>query len=160
MGDILAIISKAQFEAAHKNAKVGEKLDFTKYVSTHAALEPVRSGGSIFLVTVRPPDERLWLLAELVNPKHDGKQWGARPSTLAVKDVTDLLGKLKFVNGKGISAKKGALGMSLQTPRQLTAEDAALLRGSKAAPRAEEPPAKAKEPAPRPAVEKDRKSVV
>lgn len=134
MGDILAIISKAQFEAAHKNATVGEKLNFTKYVSSHAALEPVRSGGSIFLVTVRPPDERLWLLAELVNPKHDGKQWESKPSTLAVKDVTDLLGKLKFVNGKGISAKKGALGMSLQTPRQLTAEDAALLRGKPLSP--------------------------
>lgn len=154
MGDILAIISKAQFEAAHKNAKVGEKLNFTTYVSTHAALEPVRGGGSIFLVTVRPPDERLWLLAELVNPKHDGKQWKSAASSLAVKDVTDALPKLKFVNGKGIAPKKGALGMSLQTPRQLTAEDSALLRGGKSArtapapePEVEAPPAKKAEPA-------------
>ncbi|MBL8912007.1 MAG: TIGR02996 domain-containing protein [Archangium sp.] len=155
MGDILAIISKAQFEAAHKNAKVGEKLNFTVYVSTHAALEPVRGGGSIFLVTVRPPDERLWLLAELVNPKHDGKQWKSAASSLAVNDVTDALPKLKFVNGKGIAPKKGALGMSLQTPRQLTTEDSALLRGGKSAapaPKAEAP-AKAEQPKAAPAAE-------
>jgi uncharacterized protein (TIGR02996 family) len=133
MADILAIISKAQFEAAHPKAKEGDALGFTKYVSTHAALEAVRSGGSIFLVTVRPPDERLWLLAELVDPKHDGKAWVSAASKLAVRDVTALISKLKFVNGKGISAKKGALGMSLQTPRQLSADDTALLRGSSAA---------------------------
>ncbi|MFT3713344.1 MAG: TIGR02996 domain-containing protein [Archangium sp.] len=139
MGDILAIISKAQFEAAHKNAKVGEKLNFTQYVSTHAALEPVRGGGSIFLVTVRPPDERLWLLAELVNPKHDGKAWTAKASSTEVRDITALISVLKFENGKGITAKKGALGMSLQTPRLLSAADVAALRGKggQAAPKPE-----------------------
>ena len=129
MADIFAIISKAQFEAAHPSAKVGEALGFSKYVSNHAALEPVRGGGSIFLVTVRPPDEQLWLIGELSDPKHDGKAWSSSPSKLVVRDITSLISKIKFVNGKGISAKKGALGMSLQTPRQLSAEDVALLRG-------------------------------
>ena len=144
MSDFLAIISKAQFEAAHRDAKLGEQLGFTKYGSSHAALEPVRGGGSLFLVTVRPPDERLWLLAELVNPSHDGKAWVAARSTVAVRDITALLGKLVFTTGKGISAKKGALGMSLQTPRALTAGDVKLLRSGNGAPAADEAvPAKA-----------------
>lgn len=131
MADILAIISKAQFEAAHKAAKPGDALGLTQYVSTHASLEPVRDGGAIFLVTVRPPDEQLWLIGVLENPKHDGKAWKVKSSDARVKDVTALIPKLKFSTGKGIQAKKGALGMSLQTPRLLTAEDVALLRGSK-----------------------------
>lgn len=145
MADLLAIISKAQFEAAHRNAKVGETLNFTKYVSTHPALEPVRGGGSLFLVTVRPPDERLWLVGELVNPKHDGAAWVAKASTVPVRDVTALLSSLKFTTGKGVSAKKGALGMSLQTPRQLTEADVALLRGGArpARPAKEQPPVEA-----------------
>lgn len=133
MGDILAIISKAQFEAAHRAAKPGDVLNITQYVSTHAALEPVRDGGTIFLVTVRPPDEALWLIGALEDPKHDGKAWKVKSAGVAVKDITALIPKLKFNTGKGIQAKKGALGMSLQTPRLLTDEDVALLRGSKAA---------------------------
>jgi len=58
-------------------------LGFKQYLSTHAALEPLRGGGSLFLVTVRPPDERLWLIGELVGPKHDGKAWNSKASTLA-----------------------------------------------------------------------------
>lgn len=141
MTDLFVIIARAQFEAEHRAAKVGDTLGYTRYVSTHAALEPVRTGGSLFLVTVRPPDERLWLLAELRDPKHDGKAWVAAPSTVAVRDITALIPKLKFASGKGVTAKKGALGMSLQTPRALTAEDVALLRGGKAAaaPRQPEP---------------------
>ena len=132
MADLLAIISKAQFEAAHRTAKRGDALGFTEYVSSHAALEPLRSGGSLFLVTVRPPDERLWLLAELVDPKHDGKAWKSKPSASVVKDITALIPKLEFSSGKGLAPKKGALGMSLQTPRLLTAKDSALLRGKAA----------------------------
>src|SRR5262249_34282417 len=42
--------------------------------------------------------------------------------------------EIKFESGKGIQAKKGALGMSLQTPRALTPEDSRLLRGGAAPP--------------------------
>lgn len=152
MGDILAIISKAQFEAAHRDAKPGDALGFTQYLSAHAALEPVRGGGSIFLVTVRPPDERLWLVAELVDPKHDGKAWKSKPSTVLVKDITAAISALQFTNGKGLSPKKGALGMSLQTPRALTENDVALLRGGvKAKVKAAPPPAPVPASAPTPA---------
>lgn len=155
MPNLLAIISKAQFEAAHRGASEGDTLGFDRYVSTHASLTPLKAGGSLFLVTVRPPDERLWLLAELVDPKHDGKQWKSAPSTLAVRDVTALIPSLRFANGKGLAPKKGALGMSLQTPRQLTDEDAALLRGKGAAPKASKPATRAPE-AERPAEPRQR----
>ncbi|MBL8918991.1 MAG: TIGR02996 domain-containing protein [Myxococcaceae bacterium] len=157
MPNLLAIISKAQFEASHRSAKEGDALGFDRYVSTHASLTPLNAGGSLFLVTVRPPDERLWLLGELVDPTHDGKQWKSAPSSLAVRDITALIPSLRFANGKGLAPKKGALGMSLQTPRQLTDEDAALLRGKAGAPKASKPvttPATAKESKPEKAAKK------
>jgi len=43
--------------------------------------------------------------------------------------VTAAIRKLKFESGTGLQPKKGALGMSLQTPRALTAADVTLLRG-------------------------------
>lgn len=132
MTDLLLIISKAHFEAEHRNAKEGDALAFKKYGSTHATIEQVKGGGSLFLVTVRPPDERLWLVGELVNPTHDGHDWKAPPSDLTVRDITALIPKFTFSNGKGLAPKKGALGMSLQTPRVLTAEDVAMLRGGAA----------------------------
>lgn len=132
MPNVLAIISKAQFEAAHPRATEGDELGFARYASTHAALSPLTGGGSLFLVTVRPPDERLWLIGELVEPTHDGKAWKSSPSTVRVRDITALIPRLRFSNGKGLSPKKGALGMSLQTPRQLTDDDTDLLRGSAA----------------------------
>lgn len=150
MPNLLAIISKAQFEASHRSAKEGDALGFDRYVSTHASLTPLKQGGSLFLVTVRPPDERLWLLGELVDPTHDGKQWKSAPSSLAVRDVTALIPSLRFANDKGLSPKKGALGMSLQTPRQLTDDDAALLRGKAGAPKASKPAAAPETPKAKP----------
>ncbi|MBM4778986.1 MAG: TIGR02996 domain-containing protein [Archangiaceae bacterium] len=129
MANLLAIIAKAQFETSHPDAREGDALELDRYISTNAALTGLKAGGSLFLVTVRPPDERLWLVGELVDPKHDGKAWRSAPSKLAVRDVTALISELKFTTGKGLAPKKGALGMSLQTPRQLTDEDVALLRG-------------------------------
>ncbi len=130
MPNLLAIIAKAQFEQSHPEVREGDALEFDRYVSTNAALTSLEEGGSLFLVTVRPPDERLWLVGELVDPKHDGKAWKSAPSKTMVRDVTALIPELKFASGKGLAPKKGALGMSLQTPRQLTDDDAALLRGN------------------------------
>lgn len=136
MPNLLAIIAKAQFEEHHADAREGAALAFDRYVSTNAALGALKSGGSLFLVTVRPPDERLWLVGELVDPKHDGKAWRSAPSTVTVRDITALIPTLRFTTGKGLAPKKGALGMSLQTPRQLTDDDVALLRGGPVAPTA------------------------
>lgn len=143
MADVMAIISKAVFEKSAKHAKVGDVLPIDRYASTHKTLDALEGGGRLFLVTVRPP-ETLWLVAVLERPKLKQGAWVAAKNATAVRDLSSVQGKVKFVSGTGISAKKCALGMSLQTPRALTVDDAALLAGSSApAPKAARTPAPA-----------------
>ncbi|MCW5806267.1 MAG: TIGR02996 domain-containing protein [Deltaproteobacteria bacterium] len=124
-------MSKAVFEkVAGKSPSVGARLRMDRYVSGNKALEPLSNGGKLYLVTVRPPDEALWLVAVLEKPKFDGEQWLAKPCDTPITDISDLRGEIKFASGVGITAKKGALGMSLQTPRALTDEDVELLDGA------------------------------
>jgi uncharacterized protein (TIGR02996 family) len=131
VADMMAIVSKAVFEkVAGKNPTVGSQLRMDRYVSANKTLEPLSAGGKLYLVTVRPPDEALWLVAVLVKPKFDGEQWVAKASDAPITDISGLRGEIKFTSGVGITAKKGALGMSLQTPRALTAEDVELLDGA------------------------------
>ena len=128
MPDMMAIVSKAIFEkAAGKLPTTGTKLQMDRYVSANKALDPLKQGGKLYLVTVRPPDEELWLVAILDKPKFDGKQWIAKASQIPITDISKLRSKIKFESGVGITDKKGALGMSLQTPRALTSADTALL---------------------------------
>lgn len=128
MADVLAIVSKAVFEkAAGKAGAVGEHLAMDRYVSANKNLAPLAAGGKLYVVTVRPPDEQLWLIAVLDQPAFDGAQWIAAPSSVPITDITHLRGQLRFESGAGITARPGALGMSLQTPRVLTAGDVALL---------------------------------
>jgi uncharacterized protein (TIGR02996 family) len=129
MADVMAIVSKAVFEKQAPGAGVGVVLPLDQYVSTHKALEPLAEGGALFLVTVRPPDEALWLVAVLEAPQRRADGWHAKPNRAPIRDLSALKAKLTFANGKGLAAKPGALGMSLQTPRALTPADAALLRG-------------------------------
>lgn len=129
MPSVLAIVSKAIFDRDARGAVVGAVVPLDRYVSKNKGLSPVAEGGALFLVTVRPPDERLWLAAILESPKFDGENWIAAKNVVAIRDISDLKDKIKFTSGTGISAKKGALGMSLQTPRVLTDADVALLRG-------------------------------
>jgi Leucine-rich repeat (LRR) protein len=140
MPDLMAIVSKAVFEKdAGKNPTLGTRLGMDRYVSANKGLEPLAAGGRLYLVTVRPPNEALWLVAVLEQPKFDGKQWVSAKSQAPITDISALRSELKFESGKGITAAPGALGMSLQTPRVLTAADAALIdaRIGGAAPRAE-----------------------
>lgn len=130
MPSLLAIVSKAQFEGLSKSARPGDRLRLDRYDSTHKALAPLSEGGALFLVTVRPPDEALWLVAILESPRLEGGAWRAAPSEAPITDVTALREKLRFSTGSGIQAKKGALGMSLQTPRRLTDADVLLLRSA------------------------------
>lgn len=133
MADVMAIVAKAIFEkAAGKSPAVGSVLQMDRYVSANKALAPAGEGGRLFLVTVRPPNEALWLVAILDRPSFDGTQWISAPSTQPITDITALKDKLKFATGKGITAAPGALGMSLQTPRVMTPADAALLTGAPA----------------------------
>lgn len=135
MGSVMAVISKAVFEKqAPKGLSPGGVWPLDRYVSKTAGLRVLADGGALFLVTVRPPDERLWLVAVLESPRFDGEQWTAAPNVVPVRDATPLLPKLRFTTGKGIAAQPGKLGMSLQTPRELTDEDVAELRGGAPAP--------------------------
>ena len=128
MPDILAIVSKAIFErdarVAGKPAKPGDVWPIDRYNTTTKAFQALKSGGRIFLVTVRPPDERLWFVGVVDSPSFDGSAWIApKPNALPVTDITPLRKTLRFESGKGISQEKGTLGMSLQTPRVLTPDD-------------------------------------
>jgi hypothetical protein len=133
--DILAIVSKAIFE---KDARVGGKVaspgdvwPVDRYTSSNKALQPLSAGGRIFLVTVRPPDEQLWLVGVVDAPRFDGAAWvSATPNALPVTNVSPLRKTIAFESGKGMSQDKGALGMSLQTPRALTPPDVAQLLGA------------------------------
>ncbi|MFP2929257.1 hypothetical protein ACLESO_29460 [Pyxidicoccus sp. 3LG] len=126
MPDMLAIISKAVFEKEAAGKKPGDVLPTDRYRSNSKHLSPLGSGGRLFLVTVRPPNEELWLVAVLEGLREDDEGWRARPNRVPITDITALIPKVRFESGKGIQAAKGALGMSLQTPRALAAADAAL----------------------------------
>jgi hypothetical protein len=128
MGDILAIVSKAVFEkdarVAGKVVGPGDVWAVDRYNSANKGLASLKDGGRIFLVTVRPPDEQLWLVGVVDSPAFDGSAWvSTKPNTIAVTNITALRKTLVFDSGKGMSQDKGALGMSLQTPRTLTASD-------------------------------------
>ena len=130
MPSVLAIVSKALFEKmVPKDVKLGTAVSIDRYVSKNKTFDQLASGGSIFLVTVRPPDEKLWLVGILENPKKEGDAWISAPNATPLADITGAIRKLKFESGKGLAAKKGALGMSLQTPRALTDADEEIVRG-------------------------------
>ena len=143
MSSVLAIVSKAVFEKmVPKDVQLGAVVSTDRYVSSHKAFEGLKEGGAIFLVTVRPPDERLWLVGILQDPKRKADAWVSAPNTTPLTDITSAIDALKFTGGTGISAKKGALGMSLQTPRTLTDDDVTLLAGLAEPERPQEPRAK------------------
>jgi hypothetical protein len=127
MPDMLAIISKAVFEKDASGLKPGDVLPLDRYRSNSKHLEPLASGGRLFLVTVRPPNEALWLVAVLEGLKSGTEGWHARPNRVPITDITALIPQIRFESGKGIQAAKGALGVSLQTPRALAPTDVALM---------------------------------
>lgn len=135
MSDVLAIVSKAVFEkAAGKSPVLGQRLGLDRYLSNNRGLAPLASGGRLFLVTVRPPDEALWLVAVLENPRAEDGAWVAAPCDTPLTDLSLLKAQLTFESGKGLPTAAGTLGMSLQTPRVLTAADSTLLLAAIGAP--------------------------
>lgn len=126
----MAIVSKAVFEKESPGAKVGDVLPLAMYRSAHKAFEKLDDKSRLFLVTVRPPDEKFWLVAVLEGLKFDGEKWLAKLNGAKVTDLAHLKSVLTFESGKGINAAKGQLGMSLQTPRVLTAADSNALLGA------------------------------
>ncbi|MFT3754955.1 MAG: hypothetical protein QM769_03240 [Pseudoxanthomonas sp.] len=136
---MMAIVSKAVFDKEAPTAKLGAVLPMKFYRSASKHLERLESGGRLFLVTVRPPSEALWLVAVLEDLKFDGSKWQASRNRYPVTDIGALKGALKFESGKGITAAKGALGMSLQTPRALSANDVELLLQATGGPKPAKP---------------------
>ncbi|MDI1450183.1 hypothetical protein [Polyangium sp. 6x1] len=130
MPDVLAIVSKAVFEKEAGGRKPGKVWPIDTYHSQSKALAPLASGGRLFLVTVRPPADTLWLVAVLENPQNNGKGWRSGRNRVPIHDISSLVPRIQFANGKGITASPGTLGMSLQTPRLLDAPSAALLFGA------------------------------
>lgn len=141
MPNILAIVSKTVFKKEAKELGVGDVWETAAYTSTHAALAPLAKGGRLFLVTVRP-DVELWLVAVLEQPKASKGAWRAAANVAPIRDVTALIPKILFASGKGI-VRDAKLGMSLQSPRELSPATADLLAGAKSA----AAPAKAAKPA-------------
>ncbi len=133
MSSVLAVVSKAVFEKQAKGLAPGSVWRTDRYASRNPNLEPLASGGDLYLVTVRPGDV-LWLVAILRDPKADADGWKSDPNTTPIADITKLLPRFRFSTGKGVKADKGKLGMSLQTPRQLTDGDEKLLGGTPRAP--------------------------
>lgn len=121
MGSILAIVSKKVFEKDCPGAALGGMYPSSEYHSTHKGLQALSEGGDLYLVTARP-GEQLWLVGVLRQPKKTQSGWSATNETPMI-DITALRAAIQFESGKGISQKKGALGMSLQTPRVLSAAD-------------------------------------
>lgn len=130
MSNLLALVSKSGFrdiQSAFGDLVEGRVLGVDRYHSKHKRLEPLADGGSLFLVTVR--DDRLWLVGVLESPRFDGKGWEAAPNAVPVTDLTARVDALSFDNGKGLKTPPSKWAMSLQTPRVLTVEDVALIRG-------------------------------
>ncbi len=151
MASVFAVVSKKVYESearvAGKVLGLGGVWKTEMYKSTHASLKPLGDGGHLFLVTVRPPSEALWLIAVLRDVKAAKDGWKSSPNTTPITDITPLKSKIRFATGSGITAAKGKLGMSLQNPRTLTDADVKLLlavAGGAAPPAAAGPPAPAK----------------
>lgn len=139
MPDLVAIIAKGVFEQeARKDGKLlgpGAVLATDRYTSKNKALVPLAEGGRLVLVTVRPPNERLWLVAILEDPLFGADMWRApSPNKVPITDISALRKTIKLASGKGLSQDKGALGMSLQTPRALAPEDMDAILGALAGP--------------------------
>ena len=122
MPSVIAIISKAVFEKEQgRHVAPGSVLAVHTYRSQHAALSPLKQGGSLYLVTVR--EGALWLVAVLRAPRFRGGVWSAAPNREPFANINTVLPLLRFGNGKGIDVAPEKLGMALQTPRVLVSED-------------------------------------
>jgi tRNA A-37 threonylcarbamoyl transferase component Bud32 len=144
----MAIVSKSVFE---KDARVGGKVvglgdiwPVDRYNSTTKPFQALKSGGRIWLVTVRPPNEQLWFVGCVESPKFTGTSWASTSkNSLPITNITPLRKTLKFETGKGMSQDKGTLGMSLQTPRVMTPSDVAqvlaVIKGGPAPPPSADP---------------------
>ncbi|MFT3699573.1 MAG: TIGR02996 domain-containing protein [Kofleriaceae bacterium] len=130
MASVVAIISKAIFEKQAAGKSEGDVVALAEYAATPKQLDELGEGDALYLVTVRPPDEALWLVAVLESPTKGKGGWSADANTTPITDISELKSELVFANGKGLPTEHGKLGMSLQTPRVLTDQDVAVLHAT------------------------------
>jgi uncharacterized protein (TIGR02996 family) len=133
MPSVMAIVSKAVFDKQRppewkRTLRLGEVWPTDRYASKHKHLAALEEGGDLYLVTVRSPGD-LWLVAVLRAPKRDARGYRAPPNTVPIEDISEIRAWFRFQKGAPLPTSADALGMSLQTPRVLTAEDVALLEG-------------------------------
>lgn len=137
--DVLVLIRRDKFEAnlaALKNeARVGETVAFAQWNANSPELEVLKHGGSLWMITVRPGG-RVWLVAHYPKPSLKIATTGDRflirskpaPNELAMQDITDLVGDLRFTNRKPIAMEPTKVAHSAQTVGILEHESAQLLR--------------------------------
>ena len=101
MPDMMVIVSKAVFDKDLPAAKLGAVLPMKVYRSASKHLERLAADGRLFLVTVRPPNEALWLVAVLEDLKFDGSKWQARRNRYPVTDIGSLKSDAAVRVGEG-----------------------------------------------------------
>lgn len=79
MPDVMAIVNKAVFEKEVAEPRLGAVFATRASRSANKILEKLEEKSRLFLVTVRPPDEKLWLVAALTGLKFEAEQWNAEP---------------------------------------------------------------------------------
>jgi hypothetical protein len=116
--DMMVMVSKAVFDKEMPAAKVGQIYPIDRHRSAGKALDALAAGGRLYLVTVRPPDDKLWLVAVLDHLERTKDGWVAsEKNRTPIADISVLRGKLKFPSAKAAQV--------------LTAADAALLDGKR-----------------------------
>jgi hypothetical protein len=132
VASVFAIVSKKVFDKDCRDKAPGALFATDSYASAHKALDALAGGGSLFLATVRPGAEELWLVAVLEAPKKGDAGSSAAKNAVPITDISGPRSKIRFTTGTGITDKPGALAMSLQTPRTLADDDVQLLRSAAA----------------------------
>jgi len=121
---LMALVRRRDFERLAPGAAPGAVVPLETYPHKKWSILDGLAGGRLFLVTVRPPDERVWLIGVLENPTLNDKAWVAEhENDRPIVDITDRLAGLSH----RIAAAAGALAMAFQDPIPLTEADAALL---------------------------------
>lgn len=125
---MLVIVKQTTFDDIARGYGPGDILEWRRRDARNGRLEALSAGSRLFMITVRPPDERLWLIGVYPGVQRIGDTWvSVEVNRLPIVDISHLRAELKFSTGNGISLEPGKLGNSLQTPRILATSDIELL---------------------------------
>jgi HNH endonuclease len=132
MLNMMAVVARPYFEADNADCTEGSVVRWRTYRADHSPLKRLRTDrkNRLYLVTVRPPRNVVWLVAVYENVAKKGGEWtSAIPNRTPIVDLTPVLGGLKFESGKGLKVPTAKRPQALQAPRVLTAADVALIHG-------------------------------